>query len=398
MRILFRCDEYPPANCGGIGSVTKIVAEELIKRGHEIFVVGSYQMGHNLPAYSKINGVTIFRLTHFAFIRYVPTFTVNLTIKLLNKLSILSNQAIRANTILEKYIQELIIKEKIDCLEITDYNDLFKFIKKEIKLQRFEIPTILRAHGSISFLNFHKQIQNKIHVSNDINNFKRCSKIIAVSKFSENYVNNKINIRNLPSEVIFNPIEDSFLKETSSPEKTNYILFIGKVSETKGAFSLIKAFNTISRKNPDLKLIFLGGGEIEKAKTLINADVKNKVLFKGYIPRTFIKDYIDNSKFCVIPTYFENFSMVALEIMARSKALIYSKRTSGNEIIQNLMDGILIDPENIDELIVNIQLLLDDNDLRRRIEQQAFLKIKNKFIVSIILNELEFSYKSIINE
>ena len=42
MKILFYCNEYPPYPTGGIGSVTKIVAEELVKRGHEIFVVGYY--------------------------------------------------------------------------------------------------------------------------------------------------------------------------------------------------------------------------------------------------------------------------------------------------------------------------------------------------------------------
>ena len=70
MNILFSCDEYPPIKSGGIGVVTKTVAEELVKRGHRAFVVSGWPWGEKLPYVSKINGVDIYRLSYFQWLRY----------------------------------------------------------------------------------------------------------------------------------------------------------------------------------------------------------------------------------------------------------------------------------------------------------------------------------------
>ena len=62
MNILFYCAEYPPYKTGGIGSVTKIFAEELVRRGHNVYVMGYYPENKSFPQYSVINGVHIYRL------------------------------------------------------------------------------------------------------------------------------------------------------------------------------------------------------------------------------------------------------------------------------------------------------------------------------------------------
>jgi len=398
MRILFRCDEYPPVQAGGIGSVTKIVAEELIRKGHKVFVVGTYNYGHNLPYFSNINGVAVYRLTHFQYLKYVPSFAVKYIDALFRKINYLSKSAIKANANVEEFINSVVKREKIECIEIVDYTSLFKFFNREVTFNKFIAPTIMRVHGSLSFIDYYKGIENKVYIKNDINNFLRCDKICSVSKFSESFVNHKLNINKIESTVIYNPIEIDFLSKPKTSLSSNYILFIGKVTETKGAFSLLKAFNKISRKFPNLNLILLGGGEIEIAKSIVDEDCKNKVFFMGYIDRNQIKKYIDESMFCIIPTYFENFSMVALEVMARGKALIYSERTSGPEIINNYKDGLLVNPTNPEDIIEKAEKLLQDNDLRQSIERAAYLKIKNHFTINKIVIELESLYQEIINE
>ena len=66
MNILFSCDEYPPVKSGGIGTVTKIVAEELARRGHRVYVVSGVLPEVTLPAYTIDNGVRIYRLSYFS--------------------------------------------------------------------------------------------------------------------------------------------------------------------------------------------------------------------------------------------------------------------------------------------------------------------------------------------
>ena len=63
MNILFYCSEYPPFVTGGIGSATKAVAEELARRGHNVYVVGYYiSMPTKGVIYENINNVHIYRI------------------------------------------------------------------------------------------------------------------------------------------------------------------------------------------------------------------------------------------------------------------------------------------------------------------------------------------------
>lgn len=45
MNILYLCDEYPPAKTGGIGTVTKVVAEAMVQKGHTVYVLSGRPRG-----------------------------------------------------------------------------------------------------------------------------------------------------------------------------------------------------------------------------------------------------------------------------------------------------------------------------------------------------------------
>jgi glycosyltransferase involved in cell wall biosynthesis len=398
MKILFYCDEYPPAKHGGIGSVVKIIAETLAQKGHEIFVVGNYHHGHKLDFFSIINGVQIYRLTYFRYIKYIPNYLIRPVNLILRKIGYLSFESRKSLTQTEKFIEEIISTKNIDCVELVDYMGLLIHLKKEFIFNKISVPTIMRVHGSPSFLAFNRNQPQKILKNNDINNFNRCDKVSAVSKFSANYVINNLNIIDKEIKVIYNPIENSALSRKRVKGVENSLLFVGKITETKGAFSLLKAFNLLAPEFLDLTLTLVGGGNIDFGKKLLKPEIRDRVFFTGYISRTSIIDLIDKSTFCIVPSYFENFGMVALEIMARGKALIYTTRASGPEVISHLVDGLLVEPTDIKSIVSNIKLLLNNKELRDKLGAEAYKKIENNFLTDNIILELEEYYTSIIKK
>lgn len=398
MKILFYCDEYPPAQHGGIGSVVKIIAESLANKGHQVYVLGSYEYGHGLKDYSILNGVHIYRLTHFSYIKFIPRFAFNIINRILRDLNFLNLAAQKSIRITEFFMEKLIISANIEILELVDYQEIFRYLRSEVNFTKFTIPTIIRVHGSHSFLAKHKGKMNDIWLRNDINNFDRCDRVSAVSKFSAKYVIENLKIENKKIDVIYNPVEKSLLAGRPQISKKNKVLFIGKIVETKGAFSLLKAFNIIAVSNPELELILIGGGNISHGKELITPHFQDRVCFTGYLKRNEILKYIDESLFCVVPSYFENFGMVPLEIMARGKALIYTSRASGPEVITHLVDGLLVEPTDIESLVSNIKLLLNNKELRDKLGVEAYKKIQNNFITDRIVLELEEYYSSIIKK
>ena len=399
MNILFSCDDYPPAKDCGIGVVTKVVAEALAKRGHRIYVASAMLWGEKLPFQSNINGVEIYRLYYFKWLRYfsfLPERYRNLTISVLCKLGFIHGLAERELHKIEMFIGNVIQKEKIDLLELPDYIDLTGYFRKSIKFERFSCPTVMRTHGSHSFLSFYKDGAHNIKEKNvDIAHYNRVDYVSAVSIFSRDYVVNELNVSKEKTTVIYNAVDNRFLDIKDIPEVRNNIVFFSKITETKGAFSLLKAFNRIASKYPDITLTLIGRGEIEKAKGLVEKSFTDRVIFRGYVSRDTLEKEIQSSMFCVFPTYFENFSIAALEAMAFKKALIYTKRASGPELITHGENGLLVDPENIDEIFDAIDLLISNEALRDKIAEQGFIRVSTQFNEQKFIDELEEYYQKI---
>lgn len=396
MRLLIYCDEYPPAISGGIGSVTKIVAEELVKKGHTVVIVGAYEK-NNFECISEINGVKIYRLYYFNFLKYVPFFLKKIIKVFLKKTYILSKIAKYDFIRIENSIEKIIDQEKIDCFELTDYIHLLTEVTESVPFKIFKVPTTMRIHGSISFLGINNGTIKKYQLKNDIAHFSRTQKQSAVSHFSKKFVVENFNLKEDLIDVIYNPIENTLIKTNPSFKRNGKtILFYGKIISSKGAFQVINAFNIIGKFYKDWDLVLIGSGEIDLAKSLIDPTLRNRVFFKGYVSREEVISMVDISTFCLIPSQFENFSMVALEILARGKALIYTRLTSGPEIITHGYNGILVNPYSVEEIVASVKSLIEDELLTNKLAINGYNRVNN-FKVDLISLDLLNHYYSLNN-
>ena len=390
MNILFYCSEYPPYKAGGIGTVTKIVAEELVRTGHNVSVIGYYPDIKESYVDECINGVRVIRHN----LGYRNTRLKERLFILLRSLGISGFITKRELSYIEDKIDAYIHDNQIDILELTDYYP-FILCDSPLEFKKFSVPTVLRIHGSASFIQNLSGRGKKAYDANDERHFQRCDHVSAVSAYSMSYVQGNFKLPDIKSwNVIYNPIEDSFLKK-SDPVDNDNVLFIGKLTETKGCYSLIKAFNLCAEQNPNLNLRLAGKGDEDILKSMIYPRFIDRVHFLGYCDRERLKEEIDNCSFACLPSYFENFSMVPLEIMGRGKTVIYTERTSGKEIIDDGVNGFLVDPENIPAIVINIEKLLASHELRDELAANAYEKVLNKFCASAIIAELVRFYSSL---
>ncbi|MBR7023257.1 MAG: glycosyltransferase family 4 protein, partial [Bacteroidales bacterium] len=254
-----------------------------------------------------------------------------------------------------------------------------------------------RVHGSVSFLFHHVEgVENEEKTKQDKVIFDQADAICAVSEFSKRYVEERLCF-NKPIDVIYNPIEASAFESPKASEGQN-ILFFGKIAEMKGVFSLIKAFNIVAEKNLQVRLRLVGSGDIEGARRLVNPQFADRVDFVGFVPHERIADEIDAALFCVLPSYFENFSMAALEVLARRKALIYTKMASGKELIDDGENGFLVDPDDVGQIAEKMELLLSDAGLRHRLAENGYEMCRSRFSTETIVPQMEQYYQSVIEK
>ena len=390
MNILFNCSEYPPTRNGGIGSVTKIVAEELASRGHHVYVVGNYPELSKRIQEDVINGVTVIRYN----VSFIKGYLRNIY-PYLNKLYIIKPLIQWELNSYEREINRIIKERNIDVLELTDYYGFNRYNCK-LRYSCFSVPVVLRVHGSITFMKDIEGKDTKYSLVNDNRHFQRAQYLSSVSLFSQKYVERRFNTTYFKEKkVIYNPIEDRFINY-NMPSSSKVIIYVGRLTENKGAYSTIKAFNKLVEQFPDWELRMLGIGDQDAAARLLTEVSKTRVKFLGFCTRDVLEREIVNASFACVPSYFENFSMVPLEIMAKARCIIYTNKTSGAEIVEDGEDGYAVAPDDIDAIAKCMTTLVSGQEIRNTFAEKAYHKIKERFSASIIVSEMEDFYKSVI--
>ena len=397
MNILFSCDEYPPAKTGGIGSATKTVAEALAKRGHNVYVV-SGRLDKSLPREKVINGVTVYRLYYMQSVAWL--FKDNYVADRIHVAALrfgwLKRMALNEFNRRYDFMEQIIRDKNIDVVEVTDYNILSKYYKfaKDIVFRKLSVPSICRVHGSVSFLSYYRNgmIDERSRAIDKLY-FESCDRVLSVSKFSADFVNNILGVKK-KVDVIYNPLVSTFadIAKEINVEREKSIVFLGKIFETKGAFNLIRAFNSFGKTHLDYKLIMIGGGFIEQGKEEVAEDLRDRVFFTGYLQASEIARYLKSAAFCVIPTFFENFSVAALEVMGCENILIYTAESSGPETIIDGVDGFLVNPHDVKAIEEKMAYVSENLEQLAPMRKVAADKVRNVFSEDVIVKKLEQYY------
>jgi len=156
----------------------------------------------------------------------------------------------------------------------------------------------------------------------------------------------------------------------SSKEDRRYskqVIFAGRLSKEKGTDILID----IGKKLPsDIQLIILGTGpEEQKIKEL--AKTKKNVHYLGYQIKEDTISLIRGSDILIQPSLKEGISSTLLESMACKTAIIASAVGGNIELIENGINGMIIDPQDADSFVEQIITLLNNAELKKSLENQA---------------------------
>ncbi len=160
------------------------------------------------------------------------------------------------------------------------------------------------------------------------------------------------------------------------------LLFFSLVTKQKGLHLLIKALPTILKNNKCVKLLIVGEGEyLDEARLLVKqSGLGNYAFFTGHIPRKEASHYINASDIFIMPTLRqEGLPFSLLEAMACQKPIIASRIGGIPSVIDDGVNGLLIPPGNIEELVDKLLLLIENGDFANKLANNARKKIIQKF-------------------
>lgn len=155
---------------------------------------------------------------------------------------------------------------------------------------------------------------------------------------------------------------DYFNYSTQKIKKKITFTFISRLLYDKGIKEFIDASNIILKKNIDASFTIIGNIYKDNPKSideklLIKWSNNKDKFYLGF--KSNIKDYIINSNVIVLPSYREGMPKILIEASALGRPIITTDVPGCRECVINNLNGYLIKPKNVSDLVNAIIKMVD---------------------------------------
>jgi glycosyltransferase involved in cell wall biosynthesis len=175
---------------------------------------------------------------------------------------------------------------------------------------------------------------------------------------------------------------------------------IGRFVHWKGFNFLVEAFAKAARTVPELRLVFVGDGDLRDAlgAHARSLGVVENVTFVGLVTREEMPAYLAATDIVAVPSihydgYVDGLPNVALEAMGAGKALVASRVGGLPQLVRSGENGLLVEEQDADALAEAIVTLARDPELRQRLGSHGRRVISESMTWDDVATRFEAVYK-----
>ncbi|MDP1719366.1 MAG: glycosyltransferase family 4 protein, partial [bacterium] len=160
------------------------------------------------------------------------------------------------------------------------------------------------------------------------------------------------------------------------PNKGNKtILSAGRLVPWKGFDFLIKLMANPELSDYKLRIVGDGPDKDRLAGIIKELHLENRVELPGEVNReAILKDYLPNAGIFILNTSFESFSFAVAEAMNAGIPIVATRIGSIPELVEDGKEGILVDPDNKEQILAAIKKISGDSDFRINLAFAAHIK------------------------
>ena len=395
MHIVFVSREYPPTKRGGgIASYIRNMACHYVNIGHDVTVIAASD-DTRLESDTVLEGVRIIRMSGGDFL--VPQEEGK---SLIRKFRCLY----RFHSYRRKIRNVILSLPKVDIIEVAEFG------AEAYYLMDLKIPVVIRLHTPTildrnTFKRKHFNILRFYEywcASKEEQVLKQAKYITSCSLSLKDWCvsNFKLNMERI--EVIYNPIHLADWASNSLfniSDKTINLLYVGTVAEEKGIGDLVEACKILIKDGINVKLTI--AGKMGNYGNILKSSVINDswCQFTGHINHNELKELYASNEIACFPSWWEAFGIICIEAMATPMLTIGSKEGGMSEIIEDGVDGFLIEPQKPDILAQKILFVTSlPAEQKEAILKNAQKKVQEKFEMSHVGKQMLDYYETVIND
>lgn len=170
---------------------------------------------------------------------------------------------------------------------------------------------------------------------------------------------------------------------------------VGRLSEQKDPMTTIKAFNEVYKENKNVRLMYVGSGELEDEimKYAKENNLQHLVTITGWVDNT--ERYIPAFDIAILPSKWEGFGLAIIEYMACRKPIVASKVGGILNIIKSEDNGLLVEIGNVNKLAECIVKYIDNKEIYNKIVNYNYSYVIKNFDINKLVEEHKSIFKNI---
>jgi glycogen synthase len=376
-------------NTGGIGTYVWDLAKSIVKNKHDVTVV-TEQIDERKDFWME--GVRIVCLS--------PEIANNPYLNLIKYWKEFHRYRLDIVNVLNKINEE----KKIDVVEFAEYR------AEGLLWENESIHTIVRWHTPLGWeFNLRKVLYfpiNKLIRRYEIQSIKKANYISFPSEWMKEKVEEIVSLKNksivIPNGINISEWKYDFPNELfGNGDNEINIVYAGTLNDRKGFKELIQAVRKLRDEDYKIKLYLIGRQSSSSRKYIKKNKLQNCEWLNVIEPlnRNLLNQYYAQADICCFPSWFETVGIVNLEAMA-SKGIVVTSTNSGmREIINDGVNGYLVEPKNSKLLANKIKEIIKLNtSSKNRIKENARETIENSIDNNVVgIDYLNMCFKLLQN-
>ncbi len=214
--------------------------------------------------------------------------------------------------------------------------------------------------------------------------------LVTVSNGFKEEIHKWFNYPNEKIHVVYNGISESWLQgsvDNCKAETTNpYLLFVGETNVTKGFDTLLEAFYLVKKKHENLKLIVIGEKPVDALLANARESISDIVFTQKEITKNTLKRFYKGAIALILPSRQESFGLVILEAFSQGVPVVVSNKVGAAEIFENEQHELVFKSGNATDLHRCLEIVLRDEDLRRRVALKGPLLASSRTWQNVLLD------------
>ncbi len=189
---------------------------------------------------------------------------------------------------------------------------------------------------------------------------------------------------------------DEIRREFNIDSKAPIIGATGRMVPVKAYDLFLRAAQVVLERRPDARFMLVGDGPLRLSLQELSVRLKiaDKVIFPGF--RDDIFDIMNAFDIFAISSHHEGVPMALLEAMSLKKAVVSTAVGGINEVIEDGVSGLLVEPNSAITLAEACLEVLNNSQLKSNLENGAYMRIEKEFNTDVQSRKILKLYRELV--